>query len=189
MKKSTINLRELKKLIENKQNALDKIDLLNEEAKKISKQMKEIYSDDENFDPEDFFRSEDNSAWDTAKTDIEKEYGKDEYVPLGDMEDAGKFVRDLTKASDVEAAELAPEYLYEDDEDLSSAFTYHINLDERGEFYADVRNSVGDTVYEIKGGDIFEDGFMKHKNDLDGLKDYLVTLGIMDGDDELVKEV
>jgi hypothetical protein len=62
---------------------------------------------------------------------------------------------------------------------------YHINLDERGEFYADVRKNDKDTVFEIKGFDIFEDGFMKHKKDMNGLKDYLIHLKIMNPGDQL----
>ena len=66
-------------------------------------------------------------------------------------------------------------------------YTYHINLNERGSFYADVRNSGGKTVFEIRAGDelkpgessIFEDGYMKGTHDMDGLKEYLVELGIM----------
>ena len=60
-------------------------------------------------------------------------------------------------------------------------FHYYINLDERGEFYADVREGMDDgkTVFEIHGFDIFEDGFMKNKEDLQGLKNYLVHLEIM----------
>lgn len=45
-------------------------------------------------------------------------------------------------------------------------FEYFINLDERGSFYADVRNPQGETVFEIKVGNelsedessIFDDG-------------------------------
>ena len=66
-------------------------------------------------------------------------------------------------------------------------YEYFINLDERGEFYADVRNSVGSTVFEIKGFDIFEDGFMKHKDDIDGLRKHLISLGIMNEKQGLVK--
>lgn len=72
------------------------------------------------------------------------------------------------------------------DEDDASEFTYYINLDERGYFYADVRNSDDETVFEIHGFDIFEDGFMEHKHDMEGLKDHLVRLGIMAPSDELV---
>ena len=72
-----------------------------------------------------------------------------------------------------------------------AAYAYHINLDERGTFYADVRDASGKTVFEIKiddgepdcdhwnDGNIFEDGFMKHKHDMAGLKEYLVSLGHM----------
>lgn len=62
---------------------------------------------------------------------------------------------------------------------------YFINLDERGEFYADVRYR-DDTVFEIKGFEIFEDGFMKHKRDLCELNAYLVSLGVMNACDYLV---
>lgn len=63
-------------------------------------------------------------------------------------------------------------------------YGYYINLDERGEFYADVRNALGSTVYEIHAGDpeegsIFEDGFMRHKHDVEGLTDYLRDLDII----------
>lgn len=73
-------------------------------------------------------------------------------------------------------------------------FTYHINLDERGSFLADVRDPSGKTVFEIKDGNelkpgessIFEDGFMKHKRDLSGLGQYLMDLGIMRPTDKLI---
>lgn len=91
-----------------------------------------------------------------------------------------------TLGSDVE--EYEEEYGDEEKSYLSlKSFGYFIDLDERGEFFADVRNSDGETVFEIKGYDIFRDGFMKHKEDLDGLEEYLVSLGIMKDDDELVK--
>jgi hypothetical protein len=80
-----------------------------------------------------------------------------------------------------------------------ATYMYHINLDERGTFYADVRNSSGKTVFEIKiddstdpnydhgdGGNIFTDGFMKHKHDMDGLRQYLIHLGVMSPKTRLV---
>lgn len=66
-----------------------------------------------------------------------------------------------------------------DGPEVGSFLTYFINLNERGDFYADVRNAYDATVFEIYGFDIFEDGFMKNESDLDGLKSYLVDLGIM----------
>lgn len=68
----------------------------------------------------------------------------------------------------------------------SANFGYYINLDERGSFFADVRNEAGASVFEIHDFDIFEDGFMRHKNDLDGLKDYLVDLNILAPQDRLL---
>lgn len=72
-------------------------------------------------------------------------------------------------------------------------YFYHINLNERGSFFADVRNSSGTTLFEIKAGNkleegessIFEDGFMKNMHDMDGLKDYLISLGIMNKNQKL----
>jgi predicted transcriptional regulator len=68
---------------------------------------------------------------------------------------------------------------------ISKTYTYTINLDERGEFNADVRDESGKTVFDIDGYDIFEDGFMKHKHDHEGLKKHLISLGIINPDDKL----
>lgn len=64
-------------------------------------------------------------------------------------------------------------------------YEYFINLDERGEFYADIRLN-DNTVYEIKGCDLIDDGFLKHKKDLEGLKEYLTDLKIMEKTDILI---
>ncbi len=68
-----------------------------------------------------------------------------------------------------------------------AAYRYWINLDERGEFCADVRNPQGDTVFEIHGFDIFEDGFMKNKHDVNGLEEYLRDLGIITGENSILE--
>ena len=70
----------------------------------------------------------------------------------------------------------------------AKTYRYFINLDERGEFYADVRDESNNTIFEIKGFDIFEDGWMRNKNDLMGLKNHLVDLGVMKDDDYLTRE-
>lgn len=69
-------------------------------------------------------------------------------------------------------------------------YGYYVNLDERGSFNADVRDRSGKSVYEVKAGDelkegessIFEDGFMKHKDDLVGLTKYLREMGVIEKD-------
>jgi hypothetical protein len=67
-------------------------------------------------------------------------------------------------------------------------YTFHVNLDERGMFYADVRNQNGRTLFEIKideslpddeQSNPIEDGWMKHGRDLDGLRAYLIHLGVV----------
>lgn len=65
-------------------------------------------------------------------------------------------------------------------------YEYHVNLDERGEFYADVRDAKGCTVFEIHGHDIFDDGFMAHGSDVKGLEDYLIALDILKPNDYIV---
>lgn len=70
---------------------------------------------------------------------------------------------------------------------LGSLFGYYINLNERGSFYADVRNTSGESVYEVRMGneleedctDLVEDGFMRHNKDVDGLANHLKALGVM----------
>lgn len=69
---------------------------------------------------------------------------------------------------------------------FQGAYTYHINTDERGEFNADVRDPYGATVWETNG-EVFEDGYMTHKHDLDSLRDYLRELGIVQDGDTLTK--
>lgn len=91
-------------------------------------------------------------------------------------------------------------------------YTYHIDLDERGLFRAHVENTRGKTVFSLDypqygcltcGNDadnctcesmqenlqeystIFDDGFMANSQDMQGLCDYLVSLGIMRGGYEL----
>ncbi|WP_411840030.1 hypothetical protein [Paracoccus sp. ME4] len=73
----------------------------------------------------------------------------------------------------------------------TAVFGYSINLDERGQFYADVRDTEGNSIFEIKtpeeGGDPgFEDLGMRHKDDLSGLRDHLVSLGVLERDAELL---
>jgi hypothetical protein len=62
---------------------------------------------------------------------------------------------------------------------------FYINLDERGAFYADLRDENEESLYEIHSEDdgsisLIEDGFMRHKEDLDGLQAYLVDMGMID---------
>lgn len=66
-------------------------------------------------------------------------------------------------------------------------YTYHVNLNERGCFYADVRDGNDETVFEVRAGksledsesDPVEDGFMRDLMDTRGLTDWLRTLGII----------
>ena len=62
-----------------------------------------------------------------------------------------------------------------------------VDMDERGEFRASVRD--GDTgrdsvVFEYDH-EIFEDGFMRHKEDLAGLRDYLVSMSVINPGDTI----
>jgi len=71
---------------------------------------------------------------------------------------------------------------------------YYIDLDERGSFRADVRTVKGNTVFEIAAGNelgedecsIFDDGFMKDKNDLEGLTEHLRGMGVIGPDTKVL---
>ena len=67
-------------------------------------------------------------------------------------------------------------------------YEYFINLDERGEFFADVRDDSENTIFEIQGLDIYcllEDGFMSNSRDIDGLTEYLVFLEVITPSDSI----
>lgn len=64
-------------------------------------------------------------------------------------------------------------------------YKYYINLDERGEFFADVRDENENNVFTISGFDIFEDGYMRHSKDVAGLREYLIELSIITKNDNL----
>ena len=78
-------------------------------------------------------------------------------------------------------------------------YSFH---DERGEFSAYVEDEQGNTVWNVSYPDyyenvdgeliesstIFEDGFMKDANDIEGLENYLKSLNILKSGDELMDE-
>ena len=68
------------------------------------------------------------------------------------------------------------------------ACTYHIDLNERGLFHAHVEDENGKFIYRITNEDEDEGageipevvfGYMKHGEDVDGLCDYLFSLGFI----------
>ena len=64
-------------------------------------------------------------------------------------------------------------------------YDYYVNLDERGEFNADVRDpETEETIFEIHDADqlseMIEDGFMRHSHDTYELENYLKELGIIE---------
>ena len=69
-----------------------------------------------------------------------------------------------------------------------NTYYYNIGLDERDEFHAYVSDEKDNTIFETHGFDIFEDGFMKHKEDLYSLKKYLVNMGVITEYDNLIMD-
>lgn len=73
-------------------------------------------------------------------------------------------------------------------------YFYVIDLDERGSFRAHVEDQAGQTVFEFVSGnelaedesDLFQDGWMRGKNDIEGLEKYLRDRGIIGRYDQLV---
>lgn len=68
---------------------------------------------------------------------------------------------------------------------LGSFLTYHINVDLPGQLYADVRDAYGKPVFEIDGHESLV-GVMANAHDLVGLKQHLVSAGVMGPMQELV---
>lgn len=73
-----------------------------------------------------------------------------------------------------------------------SEFTYHIDHDERGDFYAHVEDEGGNCIYSIPDSDamyqMVYDGFMKYTKDVGGLCEYLQHIGLISKDDTLTFE-
>lgn len=70
-----------------------------------------------------------------------------------------------------------------------STYRYHINLDERGEFYADVRDPFGETVFEINteaAYGLVEGGMVKDVRNPSKIKEHLVYLNFIDDGDEVI---
>lgn len=71
-------------------------------------------------------------------------------------------------------------------------YEYYINLDERGEFYADVRDpETDDSVFEIADIDhlneLVEDGFIDNGHDITGIQEYLIDMEIINPDDTITE--
>src|SRR5688572_28823338 len=77
---------------------------------------------------------------------------------------------------------------------MTRILKYHVNLNERGSFYADVRDENDATLYEVRAGDelgedetdLVEDGFMRDLMDTRGLTEYLQSLGIIGATDHII---
>lgn len=75
-------------------------------------------------------------------------------------------------------------------------YVYRIDLNERGCFRAAVEHERGHDVLTILAGDelaedetsIFQDGWMRHTQDENGLREYLKHLGIMEDGDTLTMQ-
>ena len=89
--------------------------------------------------------------------------------------------------------------IYEDDdemfdEDSGKVYEFHVNLDERGIFNADVRDiETDESIYEIEtdeNGEIQDVvfGFMKYNDDIAGLEEYLKDIHMINEEDRIVSE-
>lgn len=80
----------------------------------------------------------------------------------------------------------------EPDHQHSKTWYYRINLDERGDFQADVSDEDDcEEVYSISSAEdmyqLIEDGFMSDGGDVDGLESYLRELGIIGPTDIIIE--
>ncbi len=68
-------------------------------------------------------------------------------------------------------------------------YGYYINLDERGEFCADVRNAAGESLWEFNTQEVQElirDGFIKNIRDPNEVGEHLIGIGILPADGQLL---
>jgi hypothetical protein len=68
----------------------------------------------------------------------------------------------------------------------TDVYGYYVNFDRPEGFFADVRNTVGKTVFAMRDTTIVEAGVMRHKRDVHGLRNYLVKEGVMAPDQILL---
>jgi hypothetical protein len=72
---------------------------------------------------------------------------------------------------------------------MAKRYEYFINLDERGEFNADVRDSKGKTIFEIDTDTAVyfnQDRIMRSSRDIDGLAIHLKEMGVISQDSRIV---
>lgn len=79
---------------------------------------------------------------------------------------------------------------YDEDEDQDGRnYNYQVDLDERGEYKATVYDDCDNEIWDIADiqelNQLIEDGYMKHKQDMDGLCSYLTKLGVFVADSQL----
>lgn len=67
------------------------------------------------------------------------------------------------------------------------SYTYHINMNQRGEFYADIRDKDEDTIYEIQTEDAeyLGEDFEVNVLEPESVRKYLTSIGILSVDDTL----
>jgi hypothetical protein len=76
---------------------------------------------------------------------------------------------------------------------MSRRLGYFTDLDERGEYQADVRDmDTDETIFEIFSDEdgnvsLIDDGFMKNIDDMDGLLWHMVDVGLAHKEDTLEK--
>lgn len=136
----------------------------------------------------------------STEPDMDREYfeeGIDKYYSLHIHEMNGREpgAEDYQKVANLIGVKFDRPIELADDKMRDPIYGYYINLDERGDFYADVRDAGGRSVYEIHAGNslgedessIFDDGYMRDKHDIAGLTEYLRSLGVIEQDAEIKK--
>ena len=66
-------------------------------------------------------------------------------------------------------------------------FHYVVELDEEDQFSANIRKEsvFSEPLFEVEGTSLVDEGFMKHRFDMKGLKKLLVNYGIMKQEDQI----
>jgi len=72
---------------------------------------------------------------------------------------------------------------------MNNLYKYYVNLDERGEFFADLRTPNDDSLWEADTQamtELIEGGFMQHKTDIASLCFHLIDCGVLPKQSKIV---
>lgn len=72
-------------------------------------------------------------------------------------------------------------------EPAASTFMYIVHNSSEKDFHAEVKDQDGKVIFEIKGSGLFEGDLIKGKDDITGLREFLISKKLIKEGDQLIK--